>query len=115
MRIRVVDVERFFAKVEVTPRCWLWRGATRGGTRAWDRGGPYGNFWHGGRNVAPHRFILEALGIDLGDQPVHHRCRVRLCVSPLHLDVVSVELNANPPPEAFFDWARVAIEAEDLL
>jgi hypothetical protein len=75
-------LDRFFAKVDLTLTCWLWRGAV--GTRG------YGVWWHGRRLVRPHVFayvlfvgpIPEGLEID-------HVCGNKLCVNPLHLEAVS--------------------------
>lgn len=45
--------ERFWAKVDIGPDCWLWTGAqTRGG---------YGNFWDGERWQRAHRMAWEML------------------------------------------------------
>lgn len=84
---RLSPNERFWAKVEKTPTCWLWRGAlTSGG---------YGNFViHRGTNVAAHRFAYELL---VGPIPeglvLDHLCRLPLCVNPEHLEPVTEREN----------------------
>jgi hypothetical protein len=80
--------ERFWAKVEKTEACWLWRGTmlTNG----------YGNFLDDGRYVRAHRWSYESViapipaGLDLD-----HLCRVRHCVNPAHLEPVSRSTNLS--------------------
>lgn len=73
-------LERFWAKVEITPTCWLWRGAVSGDG--------YGRAWVGrGRagSAAPaHQVAYELMigepfpeGMD-----GHHVCEVRRCIRP---------------------------------
>lgn len=73
---------RFWARVERTPTCWLWRGAV-------SKAG-YGSLSVGGRNVRVHRFAYELL---VGPIPagltLDHLCRVRHCVNPSHLEPVT--------------------------
>lgn len=75
--------ERFWARVDKTGDCWLWRGAptTHG----------YGFFHYTlvkgrHRNVLAHRV---AYSLEYGSIPpgkfLDHRCRNRLCVRPSHL------------------------------
>ena len=76
---------RFWAKVDSPTggHCWEWIG--------WKESG-YGRFNFGGRGqkVQAHRFAYEVLvgpipdGLDLD-----HRCRVRHCVNPNHLEPVT--------------------------
>jgi hypothetical protein len=74
--------ERFWAKVEKTETCWLWRAALRGGG--------YGT-WN---NNGAHRVAYELL---VGPIPeglhLDHLCRVRNCVNPAHLEPVTVGEN----------------------
>lgn len=75
-------LERFWAKVKKTNSCWLWMGAH-------DSDG-YGNFRFNGKNIKPHRFSYELVnGVIKGGLVVDHRCRVRECVNPQHMRVVS--------------------------
>ena len=80
--------DRFDEKYEPEPNtgCWLWTGAL--GANG------YGRFSWDGRDSYAHRasyerfidFIPEGLDID-------HRCRVRCCVNPQHLEAVSRQEN----------------------
>lgn len=72
--------ERFWAKVNKTDSCWIWTGAK-------DSKG-YGLFWNK-KHFKAHRFSYELL---MGKIPegliIDHRCRVRECVNPAHLEPV---------------------------
>lgn len=73
---------RFWAKVEQTSTCWLWKACL-------DASG-YGSFRANGRGNRAHRFAYEAL---VGPIPAglvtDHLCRVRNCVNPAHLEPVT--------------------------
>ena len=61
--------------------CWLWEAATVTG---------YGVLRVRGRNVLAHRIMAEwAYGPIPDGYEVDHLCRVRACVRPSHLDVVT--------------------------
>ncbi|MBK9019815.1 MAG: HNH endonuclease [Sulfuritalea sp.] len=68
--------------VERTATCWLWRGAL-------NKGG-YGWFQRSAKRHLAHRWFYEAY---LGGIPeglvIDHLCRVRNCVNPDHLEVVT--------------------------
>jgi hypothetical protein len=75
----VTPEERFWTKVDKTDDCWLW-------TAARNRHG-YGVCWNGTSTMLAHRFayghpIPDGLQID-------HLCRVRHCVNPDHLELVT--------------------------
>lgn len=75
--------ERFWPKVDATGDCWTWTG-TFG-----DNG--YGHLYVGDRTCAlVHRISLEMTGQEIppGWQ-VDHRCFVRSCVNPAHLEAVT--------------------------
>lgn len=85
-------VVRFMAKVPDRPEdpdlCWLWRGSrVKSG---------YGQFWLDGRPVAAHRaaWILFIGPLSRGEV-VRHRCDVRPCVRPSHLEVGSAGDNVR--------------------
>jgi hypothetical protein len=69
--------ERFWAKVEKSDGCWLWRGATRNG---------YPHFAINGGPVYGHRLSWEwAHGPIPHSLQVCHHCDVQRCVRPDHL------------------------------
>lgn len=80
------NYERFWNKIDRTPSCWLWTPlvTTRG----------YGAFWYNGRFKSAHRFAYEQIAGDIprGKQ-LDHICRVRRCVNPSHLEVVTGKEN----------------------
>lgn len=73
---------------EPTTGCHLWISRL-------DRGN-YGKFKLNGKDVAPHRFAYEAFRgpIPPGLQ-LDHKCRVRCCVNPDHLEPVTQEENTR--------------------
>lgn len=76
---------RFWAKVEVTEGCWLWRGYI-------DAAG-YGRFTSDGTPIAhrvAYQFIVGRIpeGMELD-----HLCRQRNCVNPDHLEPVTHHVN----------------------
>jgi len=79
-------MQRFWSKVNKTDTCWLW-------TACIQTGG-YGLSWYNGRNVLAHRLSYELLK---GEIPkgltIDHLCRVRHCVNPDHLEVVTNKEN----------------------
>lgn len=81
--------ERFDARWVAEPNtgCWLWGDALSVYG--------YGHIRHGGRNLLAHR---AGWGLYRGDIPeglvIDHMCRVRSCVNPDHLRVVSPRTNA---------------------
>ncbi|AFU62039.1 putative HNH endonuclease [Streptomyces phage phiHau3] len=81
------DFERFFKKVDVG-LCWEW-------TAAKSRNG-YGQFYWSGKLRYAHRWLYAAL---VGDVPAEmdldHRCKVRHCVNPDHLELVTRQENLH--------------------
>ncbi len=73
----MIDVERFWAKVDRSGECWLWTAGKSSG---------YGNF-----GVARHAIRAHRVSWQLHHGPVPdglhvlHRCDVRACVNPAHL------------------------------
>ena len=92
-------LQRFLARVEITSLfgCWLWLGATAGGNRPWDSGGPYGKISVFGSKEYVHRVALCLAGSPppSNDHVPDHLCRVRLCCSPLHVEWKTVADNAR--------------------
>ena len=93
---------RFWAKVEKTATCWLWMGAkeTRG----------YGYFRpHSHDPFKAHRIAYETLvqpvpeGLELD-----HLCRVRSCVNPAHLEVVTHAENVRRANRIRWDAYRLS-------
>ncbi len=77
---------RFMAKVNKTETCWLWTACVGADG--------YGYFWVGGRPTgrmeSAHRI---SYGLFVGEIPnglqIDHLCRVRECVRPDHMEVVT--------------------------
>lgn len=85
------DADRFWAKVEKTESCWLWRGAI-------NRYG-YGVFTLNAKYLMAHHFLMgkppEGLEYD-------HICGVRNCIRPDHGRFVTPQINTlrNGGPSA---------------
>jgi hypothetical protein len=88
-RPQVSETERFWAKVEKTDTCWIWRGTL-------GRGG-YGTFHSAARRAAgepsgvrAHRWSYEHVkGAIPEGLTIDHLCFVKLCVNPDHLEAVT--------------------------
>lgn len=79
---------RFMSKVRVEPSgCWLWLAAV-------NRVTGYGVFKGATKAVNAHRFAYEAFQgpVPEGLQ-LDHVCRVKRCVNPAHLEVVTASVN----------------------
>lgn len=90
--------ERFRSYVEVKPHptmdtpCWCWRGMK-------NRNG-YGRLWCGSgasrKRVGAHRVVYEEVKGPIPDKMVlDHRCDVRHCVNPAHVEPVTVQENTH--------------------
>jgi HNH endonuclease len=65
--------------------CWVWKGFCR-----YDGYGIFFSARYPSRRNYAHRVALELDGVEIPDgMTVDHRCRVRNCVRPSHLEVVS--------------------------
>jgi hypothetical protein len=88
-------VDRFWSKVDITSDCWLWTASRlRGGYAAFwagvylESGYPrpsYGHVWIWEQENGP---LPEGMQLD-------HRCRIRHCVRPSHLEVVTNQENSQ--------------------
>lgn len=83
---RPSDATRFWAKVNVTPGCWFWKGSL------YPKG--YGQFRFDGRPRGAHIFSYL---IHVGQIPdgleIDHLCRTRHCVNWMHLEAVTHRVN----------------------
>lgn len=78
---RDARIAAFWARVEKTPACWLWKGSLNQG---------YGQFAFRKKIVRAHRFAYELLVGPIPDRlTLDHLCRVRACVNPDHLEPVT--------------------------
>ena len=83
--------ERFWSKVDVDETgCWLWSAVTNPDG--------YGMYWLAGRMRGAHRVAYASLVRPLPDWSpgalvIDHLCRVRRCVNPAHLELVSSRTN----------------------
>lgn len=102
------DIERIITRTVLRGECWEWTGCTRNGG--------YGQHRLIGtrRDVVVHRHVMEALGHDIEDRTVCHRCDNPPCWNPEHLFVADQKANIHdciakgrhsPPPPT--DWPAV--------
>src|SRR6478735_10416780 len=86
----MINVERFWKKVEKTNGCWVWvAGKYSNG---------YGSFCGHGQSRLAHRISWY---LTYGEWPVrelNHKCRNRACVNPDHLEDVSRQVNLLDSP-----------------
>lgn len=86
-------IERL-AMPEPNSGCWLWTGSL--GTAG------YGSIRVSGKTRSAHRVSYEAF---LGSIPaglhIDHKCKVRCCVNPSHLEPVTVRENNRRSPRTF--------------
>jgi hypothetical protein len=80
---RTLNFDEYLTRVDRLPGgCWLWRGAINSNK--------YGMIKRGGRSVRAHRlFYTELVGPIPDGMVLDHICRVRHCVNPDHLRVVT--------------------------
>ncbi len=74
--------EAYWLKVKKTDTCWLWTGAIA------NTG--YGIFWTGKNLTQAHRYQM---GLIPQGMQIDHLCRVRACVNPAHLEIVTQRVN----------------------
>ena len=81
-------MERFLSKVNKTDTCWLW-------TASCNNDG-YGLFWYEGKTIRAHRWSHEQhIGPIPSGLDVRHKCDVRHCVNPDHLEFGTNQDNVN--------------------
>lgn len=77
----VKDASRFWSKIDASGDCWLWTASTVRG---------YGQFRMGNRQLKAHRVAYEMLvGPIPMDLTCDHLCRIKQCVFPDHIELVS--------------------------
>lgn len=75
--------ERFWEKVDILGNCWIWTGATLAN-------GGYGQVRVPGGRAYVHRVTYEWFNGPIpAGMEVDHLCKVRTCVNPDHLQVLS--------------------------
>lgn len=79
--------KRFWAKVDKTDSCWLWRGAVHvrsgHGMFGWDRK-------NNSITLYAHRYSYERLvGPIPTNMVIDHTCQITNCVNPQHLEIVT--------------------------
>jgi hypothetical protein len=78
----------FWSRVDKTGECWLWTGSRTGAG--------YGNLAIQGKPFYAHRLAYELTRGPIPDGLViDHLCRVRHCVNPAHLDLVTGRENTR--------------------
>jgi hypothetical protein len=81
-------LERFWARVEITESCWLWRGGIAGNG--------YGRFYPRKKGHVPaHVFAWETTNAQEVPEGLEldHLCRTLICVRPDHLEPVTHRTN----------------------
>jgi hypothetical protein len=103
------DIETFWGKVdkpdEPDQKCWLWMGTQ-------DRGDPlsYGRFWYQNHRIRSHRFAWLVTHGSLTDGfAVHHKCDIRCCVNPDHLQEVPLRDNAGASQAKYRTYSNVEV------
>lgn len=104
-------LRRFLKKVQPEPNsgCWLWDGA-------WQPATGYGHMHVDGHLVGAHRLSMRWLkGLDPSGFVIRHRCHVRLCVNPEHLELGTHEENMRDMASAGRTRAKLtSAQVEEL-
>ena len=75
-------MDKILSKINKTSKCWLWTG--------YINNNGYGEAHFNGRKYKTHRLIYELhKGVIPKELEIDHLCRVRNCVNPDHLEVVT--------------------------
>lgn len=81
-------IHRFLDRTEITEGCWF--------SLCKLNADGYAEISHNGRQTLAHRYIYEALVKPIpAGMRLDHKCRVRHCVNPLHLEIVTHEENTR--------------------
>ena len=87
--------EKVLSRVTITPGpmetdCWVWNGPHSG----MGRGGDYPRMCLDGATVAVHRVMwTNENGYIPPRKQIDHKCRVRMCVNPDHLEMTTHKQN----------------------
>jgi len=92
-------VEKIMKSVKTTDAgCFIWAGPTSGSV---GRGKGYPRMKLDGQTVAVHRVMFVCTyGYVPGKKQIDHKCRNRLCVNPIHLQMVTHKQNCKLRDEA---------------
>jgi len=105
--------KRFWAKVEKTDDCWLWRGRINPGGTGQMRIASGSRGPQGGTRIDAHKLAyLWFVGPIPDGYEVDHLCRVAICVRFDHLEAVTQEINQQ---RAHFWRVRDKLRAEGLV
>lgn len=82
------DTQRFWSRVDMSGTCWLWLG------RPTSVG--YGKLSVANTQHYAHRVSVELSGRTIpAGYVIDHLCRVRMCVNPAHLEIVTLGENTR--------------------
>lgn len=94
-------IDRLLPLVQPEPNsgCWLYDGerlSRNGYARVWLAGAEHQPPRRQGREVQLHRLLYELLRAPIASGLVlDHKCRVRCCCNPWHLEPVTVQINTQ--------------------
>lgn len=104
---------RFWRYVRKTETCWLWTGALSNGYGRFSVTGAVGSK---AKQYRAHQWAWESVN---GPVPVglvlDHRCGVRACVNPAHLEPVTTQENARRSNRRFVSFAAVPLDEQTLF
>jgi len=95
MKLGWLDIARFWSKADIpkeiklgiSKKCWIWKDKSNAHG--------YGVFRVHGKQIPAARVAVILAGLKLKPKEVpDHLCRVRNCVNPFHLEVVTPKINA---------------------
>ena len=80
-------IVRVLRRIDINePGCWLWPGSLSSG---------YGTVWAPGTMLLVHRVTYEYFIEDIPPGlELDHLCRTKVCCNPVHLEVVTHQVNA---------------------